>query len=463
MQDNITTAREWQRQYCRTVALLPASPDEALLARLSSNLHANSRCDDAIPPGLTDSLSLQFASVVDVSRVPLCLALDAPYEVSTTCAQTQDWFASILAQNHEDGNDPSWWQQARASSPLGVLVSVSPSRGVVDQQGLKVTEILFYASRTERVLERPPTPPSSPEQSRLKSKLSEPVLKLYAQALSSDFYHHVAGPTPPTSPDAGTEPFDGVFMPFNLPERSEIINEPPVRKRKSAADRFAEQTERIKKARHEAARTVSARHSDPKVPTLKHSRSISGVSNFSEPESRSPSVSRPASVRGHSEAPKRSSLSHVQAALPAANGESIEGKNKELISRMVMAGMRFHGLSQSKPPRTRPGSPVTQTSFEDKETARKNDEEYKAIYHQVYKAICFTFRKHVSSTPMLPYGDTLREVVDKFLAVFCSDPLAAGLPGAVDEYTPGGRKAFGASMGTHNVVDKSPFLQTGKT
>nr|POF14886.1 hypothetical protein CFP56_71270 [Quercus suber] len=410
------------------------------------------------PRELTHDLSLKFTSIVDVSRVPLCLASGAPYEVTTTSPDSQDWFSSIVTHNHGCDDDSSWWQDAKANSPLGVLVSVTSSKQHVVQQSPRITEILFYASRKESVLQRPPTPPSSPEDFR--SKRTEPVLKLHAQALSSDFYSRVTGSTPPSPPGAKDESSDGVFLPFSRLDAAEVINEPPVRKRKSAADRFAEQTERSKVARREAAKTVSARHSEPRIPTLKHSRSVSGVSNFSHSKSRSPSISRPSSVRGVSEAQKRSSLSHVQAVPSATSAESVEARNKELISRMVMAGMRFHGLAQSKSLQSRPDSPATETAIEERETARKNDEEYKAIYHQVYKGACFAFRKHASSTPLQPYVDILRENVDKLLGLFCTDPLAQGLPGSSDEVTPGGRKAFGASTDKRNVEHQSPFQQT---
>jgi hypothetical protein len=147
----------------------------------------------------------------------------------------------------------------------------------------------------------------------------------------------------------------------------------------------------------------------------------------------------------------------------AANTET---KNKDAIARVVMAGMRLYGLSQSnrkiRDKQQRSGSASPAIAVEDSitpealEAERKNDEEYKAVYHQVYKGVCFTFRAHMQTMLLQGYTDALREAADKLLAMFVNNPLANGLLGVADEkYTPGGRKAFGSAK----VEDqgKSPF------
>lgn len=407
---------------------------------------------------------LQYLSIVDVSKVPLYLALGQPYNVNTASRETQEWFADIVTPRRELDIAQPWWQQALANSPVGVLVAANPSRTTGMQAGPRVTELLFYASRDGNV-QRPPTPPtSSPEQGVDGVKHAVPSLSLYALALSSELYHELPELTPPSSPTADGTSTGCVFLPPNQFTRAEIINEPPVRKRKSAADKFDEQTERSKKARHQAANAVSARHSEPTVPTLKHSRSLSGASNYvpvhSRPFSRSPSLSRPTSVRGVSEAPKRSSLSQVQAVpvAPSEEQQSMESRNKELISRTAMAGMRLHGLSQSNNSRKpRPGLPTADIPPESYlETTRRTDEEYKLLYHQVYKGVCFAFRAHIATVALQSYPDAVRETVEKLLAMFCKDPLVAGLCSAVDEYTPSGRKAFGAFAETRVGETTSP-------
>ena len=86
---------------------------------------------------------------------------------------------------------------------------------------------------------------------------------------------------------------------------------------------------------------------------------------------------------------------------------------------------------------------------------RHNDEEYKLIYHQVFKGTCFAFRQHMAGLPLQTHTEALRDSVDKFLTVFCYDPLKAGKPVLADKLTPGGRKAFGSAVDAES--QHSPF------
>ena len=151
-------------------------------------------------------------------------------------------------------------------------------------------------------------------------------------------------------------------------------------------------------------------------------------------------------------------------ATPETTAEATtEIKNKDSIARVVMAGMRLYGLSQSnrklraKQERSGSASPAQETATPDElEAERKMDERYKAVYHQVYKSVCFAFRAHMQTMVLQSYTDALREMADKLLAMYCCDPLAQGLLGSADErYTPGGRKAFGSVKAEEQ--GKSPF------
>ena len=160
---------------------------------------------------------------------------------------------------------------------------------------------------------------------------------------------------------------------------------------------------------------------------------------------------------------RRSTLSRVQSlsTLPApqeGSDDAIEAKNKDIISRIVMAGMRLYGLSQSKTrrkPRTSSGaaSPALDVDFEEQDAERKQDEEYKLVYHQVFKGVCFSFRSHIAAKALQVHSEALQEAADKLLAMYCTDPLAEGIPGAPDKLTPGGTKAFGSAK----IEERSPF------
>ncbi|KAK4550813.1 hypothetical protein LTR36_000393 [Oleoguttula mirabilis] len=262
---------------------------------------------------------------------------------------------------------------------------------------------------------------------------------------------------------------DAVFLPLGNQAHAEVINEPPVRKRKTVNETFDEAAERRKKARRKGGEGVSAAaasKTDGVLPGLKHRRSASGAGTHNvplqtRPLSRSPSVasSRPTTARAPSEAPKRSSLSRVQSIPCIPEDDSIETKNKDIISRIVMAGMRLYGVSQTKARKSRASStvasPAIEVTFEQREAERLKDEEYKLTYHQVFKGTCFAFRGHMSTAPLQPHTEALRETVDRLLAIFCNDPLEAGLPGFADEFTPDGRKAFGTVVEAESK--QSPF------
>jgi len=126
----------------------------------------------------------------------------------------------------------------------------------------------------------------------------------------------------------------------------------------------------------------------------------------------------------------------------------------------VMTCMRAHGLEQSESKQRRkslaPGaaSPTMDTfpTVTASDDAAK-DEEYKLIYHQVYKGVCFAFRTHTSALPLQVHAAALAETADKLLAIFLPDPIKEGLPGEADKLTPGGRKLFGSAK----TENRSPF------
>jgi hypothetical protein len=366
---------------------------------------------------------------------------------------------------------------------LGILVAVEVGSKTYNGTP-RITELLLVASRSHLVLgQRLPTPPaSSPFEVAADAGTSEAqVLQVLALAISSDLLLPANLPSPPLSPaleDCETIP--AIFLPQSLLQASETIHEPPTKRQKTAPSSLASLDQA--KARREAARraggeSVSAAAAKP---DLSHRR-ISSNANAplqTRPLSRSPSIvsSRPGSVRvANPVESKPSTLSRVQSisGIPVETTSettitaNTETKNKDAIARVVMAGMRLYGLSQSnrkirdkQQQRSGSASPAIAVyesiTPEALEAERKNDEEYKVVYHQVYKGVCFTFRAHMQTMLLQGYTDALREAADKLLAMFVNNPLANGLLGVADEkYTPGGRKAFGSAK----VEDqgKSPF------
>jgi Sld7 C-terminal domain len=77
--------------------------------------------------------------------------------------------------------------------------------------------------------------------------------------------------------------------------------------------------------------------------------------------------------------------------------KTIEIRNKEMLSRIVMAGMRIYGLQQQKKPNKLRG--VSEGSIATDSQAFLEIDEYKLVYHQTFKGACFAF---VSSWIFLP-------------------------------------------------------------
>lgn len=429
-------------------------------------------CSSLLKTTVPEHLQLHFVSLVQLTSVPLHLIAGPPQDVATSNPDTVRWFSQILLSGYEeDQAQPAWWRTARPQSPSGVLTSVrqAEGRGLLSEP--PITEMLFYAARSGEPARGPPTPPpSSPAEHdandghrRLASATRVFVLPLY-----SDTSFPAAELTPPSSPPAQQEPVEAVFLPSSLPKPAQVINEPPV-KRKTINDTFDMAAERRKKARRTGGESIAAaaaaRTDGAAASTSSHRRSVSGASNHvvplqTRPLSRSPSIasSRPNTARAPSEAPKRSSLARMESAAAPSDQNDVEVKNKELISRVVMAGMRLYGLSQSRTRKARAAStaPTPVAEPPEQRDDRHSDEKFKLVYHQVYKGTCFAFRQHVAVVTLQPHMDALREAVDRLLALFCSDPLRVGLQEGSDKFTPGGRKAFG-SAGNNDCHD-SPFV-----
>ncbi|GAB7327390.1 hypothetical protein MBLNU13_g11256t3 [Cladosporium sp. NU13] len=423
---------------------------------------------------LPKNAALQFLSVVDVAQLPIHIFLTQQYNVSTTNVAAQRYFERILLACPEEEHE-EWWNTAQPESPLGILVGVEVDKRT-DNGRPRITELLLVASRAHASIgQRLPTPPASSPFELGVNAHDEPTLHVLALAISSDLLIPADLPSPPLSPalDDG-EPIPAIFLPQNLGVLRETVHEPPTKKRKTAESSLDAAATRRIAARRGGGESVSAAAA-PK-PDLSHRRTSSNANTpiQTRPLSRSPSLagSRPGSVRGaHPLESKPSTLNRVQSisglptkAAPETTVEAnIEIKNKDSIARVVMAGMRLYGLSQSdrklrgKQQRSGSASPAQETATPDElEAERKMDEQYKAVYHQVYKGVCFAFRAHMQTMVLQGYTDALREAADKLLAMYCSDPLAQGLLGSADEkYTPGGRKAFGSVKAEEQ--GKSPF------
>lgn len=94
-----------------------------------------------------------------------------------------------------------------------------------------------------------------------------------------------------------------------------------------------------------------------------------------------------------------------------------------------MAGMRIYGLQQ---PRKKSISALDMAETQASSTPavgsdREQQDEYKAIYHQTFKAAAFVYRNQWNS--MVLGQEALRDTSDTFLRSFCRDPVSTSESG----------------------------------
>jgi hypothetical protein len=324
----------------------------------------------------------------------------------------------VSTEAASDAAEHEWWTLARSQSPIGILVQIQNE--VHDTQRPGVTEILFYGTIAPAPTIGLPTPPSSSPEHDDAEAGQLPRLRVHALPLSSDLLYQQTAtnvlPSSPSSSAPSTVHNEARFLP---PQHdAPPVPDSPRRKR----DLFAEATIANKKARGKGGAGIAAvaARSSESQPQQAHRKSLSNDTKPSQiPDtrpssahsaisrqgsrqlSRSPSVSsdtRPLSRKGLQDGHnKRSNLSQVATILVQAEEPTTESRNKEALSRVVMAAMRMHGMQQRKKTRSRRASVAPDTeetqevSIETAAEEAAKDEEYKLVYHQTYKGVAFAF------------------------------------------------------------------------
>ncbi|KAF2797448.1 hypothetical protein K505DRAFT_235476 [Melanomma pulvis-pyrius CBS 109.77] len=459
---------------------------DILLANNTTIKEISLASPNVAPSPTLPATALRFLSTVDTARIPLYLATGPSFDVWTTSEETEEWFQSILLRKVASATDASenaavedWWTWARAQSPIGILVQVEG--GYTTLNSPRITELLFYGTVAAPAKGVLPTPPSSSPDLPHIQPGDLPELRVHALPLSSDLLYRANLPEfPPLSPaQSGAQ-----FLP-SLHSSDSTVPRSPKRKR----DIFDEATQLQRKARRQGGEGVAAaagkgRDSQPaiahrkslsvdtKIAPLSDTRPPSANGILPRPPSRqlsrSPSVSsdiRPLSRKGLPDGhAKRSGLSQVATVSLQSEEPTTETRNKEAITRVVMAAMRMYGLQQRKKNKSRQGSVAPgvdvskQLSVGEAAEDTAKDEEFKLIYHQTYKGAVLALRKHISTKPLHTQPDRLRDVVEKLLAIFCVDPLTEP-PLAEDPpdllATPGSKQRF--CIANSALHQASPF------
>ncbi|KAI9672050.1 MAG: hypothetical protein M1831_001863 [Alyxoria varia] len=437
---------------------LTKPPDIELVA------NGNQKCS------LPASAAFQFLAFVDPNQIPLYLAVARPYSVHTQNDSTRSWLQNTLFQKPPALGDPEAskiltpsYRTPEVRSHVGLLARVVDSElhDPRSRPSARVTEILFYAEKQDASeLERLPTPPpSSPHSEDTIEAIgneTKPCQRteestqagIFAVPLSSDLlYKSFVNPN-----EASLEENEARFV---TPTRS---HEPArtAKKRSNIGELFDDAVDRGKRARRKGGQSISfaacGGASTPQI-TMFDDKSIKTENTFMQDVNRYPSAfDKPTAgpnkrsndqgflacraysqdSRAFSRRPTvESKNSSWPQPIPTQSKEifkdgSVEARNKQSISRIVMAGMRMYGIEQRKTAllaTKQSSSSREKNGISEPEPDRNEcmaDNEFKSIYHQTYKGTAFAFRNTLSSTTLPP--ERLREVIDALLAMFCTEP-----------------------------------------
>lgn len=419
-----------------------------------------------VHPGAT----LHFLSLVDAAALPFHLVSGPPLDVFTHSPSTEGWFRhNILDSCEVDGGEgcleAPWWSRRCGQSSVGVLLRVKGDM-LTSQNGRRVSELLIYAAipretRSDQVgMLTPPRSSSPAVDSELPENVSPSQVetaRLYALPLSSEIKYHFSG-TPGSQSPPGDDLAEGLgrfLSDHTVDEKAESSTQ---RKRQRLDSLFDDASQQRKRTKRRGGESVAKAIASLETGHTVNREDPTGAINSVESGSNSPAViapskpvhprnlgrsrtqslgslqdldqSRPSSRSGIT-ALKRSSLHRVASVgtfessspvLEAVNG--IEQQNKTALARVVMAGMRMYGLQQKKKPynpraasEAPSGVPHNSTSA----VTNEDEDEYKLVYHQTYKAVSFALRRQMSITGI---GQNLmRAMVDQFLEIFCVDPI----------------------------------------
>lgn len=401
--------------------------------------------------------------------MPFYLAAGPNLQVETSSDQATQWFTKVLLHERTDDgpilpqstpSNSSWFETDQVQSVIGILARAPlPKHFNPVNDGPRITEILFYAIKA-RVNGPPhlPTPPPSSPTTQTASNSGSSSLTAVPSSHDPDSIILCALPL---SSDLRYQPSQYSETDFNghadghayfLPSLQERVQRSQLTRKRDRLDGLFEgapdRRKKAKRLRMESLVSQSDSHSAyPQKAMFAEGGVVVKTEDRGEGDvlasagaaearprqrsrklSRSPSVvetaTRPASSTGPPML-KRSSLSQLTTS-ETLEDTSVEARNKAAMSRIVLAGMRMFGLQQQRKRGKRTvsigsASELLQLQTHSQPTGHDaNDDEFKGVYHQAYKGTLFAFRKRVANVVLAP--ESIRDVVDRLLLVFCNEP-----------------------------------------
>ncbi|KAL9632963.1 MAG: hypothetical protein Q9204_003589 [Flavoplaca sp. TL-2023a] len=430
---------------------------------------------DRALPFLTHHTSLKYLTIVGTASVPLYLVAGPSLDVWTDNESTEQWIHRCLFDDLKDGDTEhsnGWWARIGGQSKNSILLGVRGGDDAGEGSATEITEILLYAG-TSQELNAPPTPPtSSPlEHGNHGSKTSLNV-RIHALPLSSKIYNTLAQTPsiPHINPASDGQEF--CYLPSPPPAHSYQHDDKPATKRPYIESLFDEATQirrlHKKQGGQGIAKAMAAMDARMSMPALSSSTStlFEPLSN-GNPKPRTP-FSR-ASTTGCINPPPRLQTNDLSSRLPSTHlppepkrrrssfarspclpspsidtvtpaaeipdsTSAIEHQNKTTLSRIIMAGMRMHGLQPQHQRRKSVGGAFDTQNPASPSTAGKGsscggngeggqgiaEDEYKAIYHQTFKSTTFAFRNTWKTSAVKE--ESLRDTANIFLSQFCTSP-----------------------------------------
>ena len=441
---------------------------------------------------LPSGASLHFLSLVNVNYIPLYMINGPNLGVWTTDAETTTWFETFFylfgTPDLSDKPSPISEEQLQTNLPdsneqlsTGILTRVQYGENVQPEVPC-TTEIVFYLSQPVADAERFPKSLSDSGHP-FRARFGE--YRVHALPLSSDLLKAIKYQAlDPPSAEATIRDVVDDSSTLQYETQEEFVTPPlespkdPLERmyrRKRAASLFEEATERRRKARRHGGESIA-------LAASKHSQQSSAFPSSPLADSQLPSLPEvppngiPNGVRGtferHSRSMSASSvsspLSRGPVNLPESSNESVaslvEDRNKETISRVVMAGMRLYGLSSRSrklDSERRSSAPQIQSELGTNTLTNPAEADtYKLVYHQTYKSAVFAFRRNMRDEMLHLQTGKVREVVDGLLAVFCYNPLGEESRAELEDKPLLG--GAGEERGIGNVSSSASHVETSK-
>ncbi|KAL8916991.1 MAG: hypothetical protein Q9208_008246 [Pyrenodesmia sp. 3 TL-2023] len=420
--------------------------------------------------------SLHFLATIEASGVPSQLVAGPLLDVWTSVEETREWLHqrlignTVLNENEDENEDRSlqpWWEASGKQSRHGILLGVQCDHGQTGGKGPEITEVLLYAAaaRSPQHAYAPPSPPPSSSPGR-EGRLSgeEFSLRLFALPLSSKILEDLE--QIPEDPRAALRPRgESLHYLSTPPDGQPSRQDDHVPKRAKIETLFSDaaqnRRQQQKRGGEGLAKAMAGMGNGIAMPALpsptplqpvqsKENRppastgraplsralttgSVASQRSDTQPVSRLQDLRRPSLMSG-----QRSSLNRVSSAVaapvqntispvPEDSKNDVEQQNKNTLSRIIMTGMRMYGF---QPQRKKSISSIADSQSQLLSSVRDatptgvddRQDEYKAVYHQTFKAASFVFRKYWANR--LVGQDILRDTVDGLLGRFCQDPFA---------------------------------------